>query len=70
MNHLAAENGTGPLVGATYFTAQNTTGAVTGSATTGSITTPTVVPFMGEARRVFSGVGGAIMAVIAALIAS
>lgn len=70
VNHLAAENGTGPLVGATYFTAQNMTGSATGSATgTGSVASPTAAVFRGAAGRSQAVLAGVAMAIVAALFA-
>lgn len=69
VSHLAAENGTGPLVGATYFTAQNTTGSAMASATTGSVSSPTAATFKGGAGRSQAGFVGVAVAVVAGLFA-
>ena len=71
---LAQETGVGPLVGATYFLAQNTTGSATGSAKpsasgTGSVSTSTAKPFTGSGNRQDLGLIGAVMTAAAFIFA-
>ncbi len=70
VNHLAGEAGTGPLVGANYFVARNSTGTAqaTGSGT-GSIPSPTTIPFRGSAGRRTLGIAGAVVSALSIILA-
>lgn len=70
LNHLAGEKGIGPLVGANYFLARNSSGTAkaTGSGT-GSVSSPTAVPFLGGTGQRTVGFAGVIVTTIAIVFA-
>lgn len=70
VNNLAEETGIGALVGATYFLAQNTSGTprATGSGT-GSVSSPTTVPFPGGASQHTLGFPGVLVTAFAIMLA-
>lgn len=66
VSNLAEESGIGALVGANYFLAQNASGTprATGSGT-GSVSSPTTVPFPGGASQHTLGFPGVLVTTFA-----
>lgn len=70
LNHLAGEKGVGPLVGANYFVAQNRAGTARPTRTgTGSVSSPTNIPFLGGADLRTLGIAGAVVTALALVLA-
>lgn len=66
LNHLAGEKGVGPLVGATYFLAQNDSGTASASGSANvNLSSPTAVPFLGGTSQRAFGFAGPVLTAVA-----